>query len=164
MAGANTPTTNRSPADLRRRNDLARIHMLKAEIRMTHDEYRDLLIQKFSTDTSSDLDAQCRAKLIHHLELIKQQSAPASVQAKPTRKRVELTPMQKKLWALWKTAVTAGKFRIGTWAALSAWCKRQTGGESGVDRVEWLNDQQISRCIDTLKALMKQEDTHVAQG
>lgn len=161
MAGANNPT-KQSPVDLRRRNDLARIHMLKAEIRLTHDEYRDLLIQKFNTDTSSDLDAECRAKLIHHLELIKQQSKPADTQVKPARKRVELTPKQKKLWALWKTAVTAGKFRLGTWAALSAWCKRQTGGESGVDRVEWLNDQQISRCIDTLKAIVQQEGTNVA--
>lgn len=156
MAAATT--SKLTPTAQRQRNDMARIHMLKAAAGLSDDDYRSLLISRYSVDSSKQLDAQGRAKLIHHLTMLRDQVAPQTKEHKPAaRQRVELTPQQKLLWALWKTAVTQGKFRTGTWSALSAWCKRQTGGEAGVDRVEWLTSAQLSHCIDTMKAITKGE-------
>jgi hypothetical protein len=136
------------------------IHSIKAHIGMSDDNYRGMLQMRHGVASSTELDTVGLSKLLGYMKLLADQHAPAApiagmqTASRARRTRPPLTPKQKKLWALWCSAVAAKKFRLATWAALSAWCKRQTGGESGVSRVEWLNNKQIDLCIDTLQAIV----------
>lgn len=144
-----------------RKATTTQIHILKAKLGMCDDDYRCMLQMRYGVASSTELDDKGLSALLGYMRMLEDQHvtatpATATCTNKPARRRQPLTPKQKKLWALWCSAVTAKKFRLATWAALSAWCKRQTGGVAGVARVEWLNDKQINHCIDTLQAVMKE--------
>lgn len=129
-----------------RKVDLARIHMLKAELRWDDDTYRDVMAAVCNGIRSAgELDIASRQRLLAHLQACK-----AKVQPTPVRQvqRKPLTPGGRKLWSLWMQAADKNLVRLRKMLALNAWCARQTG----VDRIEWLTVAQEQLAIESLKA------------
>lgn len=59
-----------------RRADLARIHILKKELALQDDEYRDLLFTVARVRSSADLDHSGRAAVIAHLSALAEKYRP----------------------------------------------------------------------------------------
>lgn len=139
------PTDRKTPPDPRKR-DLARIHVLRADVGLSEDEYRDLLGNLFDGRRSStELDAAQRGRLIQHLAVLQRQFA------KPRPALPPLTLRQKKMFSLWQQLADKNLVRERGMAALKAWAKRQ----SHVDRWEWLNSHQEDTLIESLKRWLK---------
>jgi hypothetical protein len=134
-----------------RKSDLARIHMLKAELGLDEDTYRDVMATVCQgVRSSAQLDITGRSRLIAHLQACaKRDRAPDSGRSPSgnAHKRKPLTSTGKKLWSLWMQAADAGLVRQRTMAALMAWLQRQTG----VERIEWLKAAQATLAIESLK-------------
>jgi Protein of unknown function (DUF1018) len=130
--------------DPSRNRDLARIHMLKKQLQDSHGiddgDYRRLLLQVCGASSSSELNKLARLKFIAHLE----KCLGAS---KKTRTFTKLPPKQAKIYSLWQQLFTAKRVEDKRFSALEAWCKAQTG----VDKLQWLNEAQAAQCIESLK-------------
>lgn len=128
-----------------RKLDLARIHMLRAELGWDEDLYRDVMASVCNgVRSAAKLDDAGRRRLVAHML-----DRKVAATGKPARKTVRrpLAAHECKLWSLWMQGADAGLVKLRTMAALNAWCKRQTG----VDRIEWLTGDQISLAIEALK-------------
>jgi len=136
-----------------RKSDLARIHMLKAELGWDDDMYRDVMATVCQgARSSAQLDITGRARLIEHLrKCVERNGAPNAKRSPSASARKPLSPTGKKLWSLWMQAADAGMVRERTMAALNAWVARQTG----VERVEWLKDAQADLAIESMKKWVK---------
>lgn len=126
-----------------RNSELAQIHIAKKDLGMSDDEYRDLMMTICGVDSSSKLDATGRAKFLSHLKKCGWQTKSRS-----GKKNRPLSPQGKKLYSLWQQLHAAGLVADRKFSALEAWTKAQTG----VDKLEWLNDSQAGQCIESLKA------------
>lgn len=159
MPAANRSTpTPRPPVNAQaRKSDLARIHMLKAELGLDEDTYRDVMATVCQgVRSSAQLDITGRTRLIAHLQACaKRDSAPGPGRSPSATARKPLTPTGKKLWSLWMQAADAGLVRQRTMAALMAWLQRQTG----VERIEWLQPAQADLAIESLKRWIKRGNT-----
>ena len=127
-----------------RRADLARIHVLKKELHLDDDAYRDVIaVVCNGARSAADLDIASRQRLLAHLQgcVDRQRGKPA----RPVRRA--LAPHERKLWSLWMQAADKGLVRARTMVALNAWCTRQTG----VERIEWLTGKQAEAAIEALK-------------
>jgi len=128
----------------RRSRDLARIHVLKKELALDDDAYRDLLQAVARVRSSADLDWSGRRTLIAHLERLKKAAGVRSDADSSAARQ------QRLVRALWKRlgelgALTAGAGRDDQ--ALAAFVKRQTG----VAALAWLNSAQLRTLIENLK-------------
>lgn len=74
--------------------------------------------------------------------------------------RPQLTPMQKKMWALWQQLADAGRVNNRTMAGLLGFVKRQTG----VEVLSWLTWPQESRIIESLKRWLYRDETPSTEG
>ena len=132
-----------------RRLDLARIHMLKAELGWHEDLYRDVMATVCGgIRSSAQLDITGRQRLLAHMQACKVRdlvNKPGKPAAKAARKPLSATG--KKLWSLWMQAADAGLVQHRNMAALNAWVQRQTG----VERIEWLKGAQADLAIESLK-------------
>ena len=139
-----------------RGNDLATIHILAAEcglIKPARDgfakddsDYRALVLTRSNgaTDSAKALDFTQRAALIDHLRALKR-----ALRVKTgKRERVALSPMQKKVFALWKSLEAKGALRSSEWKSLRAYIERQTG----VQALEWCDAKHCTNLIESLKA------------
>lgn len=139
------PTPHKTPTDQRKR-DTVRIHVLRAQVGLSVDEYRDLLGNLFDGKRSStELDAAQQQRLINHLEGLQRRYAKSRPALPP------LTLRQKKMFSLWQQLADKNLVRERGMAALKAWAKRQ----SHVDRWEWLNSHQEDTLIESLKRWLK---------
>lgn len=75
----------KSGPDSRRKSDLARIHILKAELKLTRDQYEAVLLACGSVESSALLDSHGRAEVIKQLEYRRSQAAPAAEKTYPGR-------------------------------------------------------------------------------
>lgn len=146
-------TTHRTRSDRPARNgDLAAIHMAKAKLRLTDDEYRDLMATVcHGVRSAAELDFTGRRRFLAHLQrcLQGQQGAEAGrTVAQP------LTPAQRRMWSLWMQLADAGLVQQRTMAALQAFAQRQTG----VDRLVWLKPKQEDLVIESLKLWLKRRE------
>jgi len=146
-----------------RKSDLARIHMLKAELGWDEDLYRDVMATVCQgVRSSAQLDITGRQRLIEHMLAAKgradsQAGKPAAAPAaRPVRR--PLTALERKLWSLWMQAADAGLVRERKMAAITAWVQRQTG----VERIEWLNGAQQDLVVESLKRWIKRGDKQPA--
>lgn len=156
-AAPNAAATRRRPPvnGQDRKNDLARIHMLRAELGWDEDMYRDVMATVCQGVRSAALlDITGRQRLIAHLQAAKARAAGQA--AKPAAKiiRRPLTAIERKLWSLWMQAADAGLVRERKMAAIVAWVHRQTG----VERIEWLNAAQQDLVVESLKRWIKRGD------
>lgn len=137
------------PAAPARNGDLAAIHMAKARLGLSEDEYRDLMATVCGgIRSAAQLDYTGRRRFLAHLQACLKARGG---QAEGRVVRQDLTPQQRLMWALWMKLVDAGVVRDRSMAALVAWVHRQTG----VDRLEWLTKQQADLVITSLRAWLR---------
>lgn len=157
-APAKTAAAPRRPAvnAQARKSDLARIHMLKAELGWDEDMYRDVMATVCQgVRSSAQLDITGRQRLIEHLlKCVERDGAPKGNRSPSASARKPLSAVGKKLWSLWMQAADAGLVRERKLAAITAWVHRQTG----VERIEWLNGAQQDLVIESLKLWIKRGD------
>lgn len=136
---------SRAPVDKNGRNaDLAAIHVAKKALGWDDDTYRDILWTVCHVRSSADLDFAGRRRLLAHLAACQGQVAPM---AQAGRSRTPWTPQQRLVWARWQRLADAKLVERRDRGALEAWVARQTG----VNRVEWLNQQQLDLVLASLK-------------
>jgi phage gp16-like protein len=121
-----------------RSNDLARIHILKKDLNLSEDEYRDLLQTLTGRRSAGELSFEERSRVAAHFEKLKRATKP---------NKVTRTPKEKKVLAMWGALQAAGIVQKGTLAPLSKWLQR----EGMPARLEWLNDDQLTKIIEQLK-------------
>lgn len=150
-----------------RRLDLARIHMLKAELGWDEDLYRDVMATVCNgIRSSAQLDTAGRQRLLTHLSTCLQRdgasksSRAPSASAHKTLARKPLSATGKKLWSLWMQAADKGLVQHRTMSALNAWVQRQTG----VERIEWLQGAQADLAIESLKKWVARPPVAVSAG
>lgn len=135
----------RPRAHFARNNDLAAIHVAKAKLGLSEDEYRDLMATVCSgVRSAAELDFTGRKRFLAHLNAClkaRQAPQPARVVRQP------LTPSQRLIWSLWMQLADAGLVAQRTMSAVEAFAARQTG----VDKLDWLNGKQEELVIESLK-------------
>lgn len=137
-------------ADGARRADLAAIHMAKAALGWDDDTYRDVMATVCSgVRSAAELDHTGRKRWLAHLAACRHRAQGAAAPAAP--KRTPWGPQLRKLWALWQQLADARLVTDRQRAALQAWVTNQTG----VSRLEWLNEQQLNQVVDQAKAWLK---------
>lgn len=146
-AAAPTAPAALDAAAAQRKRDTTRIHVLRALLRITEDEYRDLVGNLYDGKRSStDLTPAQRSALVQHLEgLARRQALPAA------RKRVPLTPRQAKMFSLWQQLADKALVRDRRMSALQSWIRRQTG----LDDKAWPTTAQEDTVIEALKKWVK---------
>jgi len=132
------------PADAKRRDELAKIHIAKTRLGMSDDDYRAMLRSVAGVDSASKLDARGRASVLAHLYKAGFRATKPNATPKDRAKRK--SPASK-IRALWLDLHGLGAVKDPSEAALSAFCHRMTG----VDRAEWLNTDQANKVIEGLK-------------
>lgn len=139
----------RPRAHFARNNDLAAIHVAKAKLGLTEDEYRDIMSTVCAgVRSAAELDFTGRKRFLAHLHAcLRANQVPQP--AKPVRE--PLTPSQRKMWALWMTLADNKQVRERSMKAIEAFAQRQTG----VAKLAWLNDAQQDLVIESMKAWIK---------
>ncbi|QIM66366.1 hypothetical protein A4G16_02735 [Mannheimia granulomatis] len=111
------------------------IHIGKEQLGMDEETYRSLLRQQFGKSSSKELKENELRQLIATLQ---QKGAKIRL----PQMRTTLTPLQRKLWAVWKSTADEA-----TNNALNAYVVRM-----GIDmRWNQLNNQQATFVLETLK-------------
>lgn len=117
------------------------IHIGKQQLGMDEETYRSLLRQQFGKSSSKELKESELRQLIATL-----QQKGATIRL--PQMRTTLTPLQRKLWAVWKSTADEA-----TNNALNAYVVRM-----GIDmRWNQLNNQQASFILETLKQWQKRK-------
>lgn len=154
------PTTKALPTDraawlaAARKRDLSRIHMLRADLKLSDDEYRDLVASLFDGKRSStDLAFEQRRSLIDHLVGLQKKYRLPVAKAKSSPRPV-LSPTQRKMFSLWQQLADAGLVRDRKMSALQAWVTN----EQKLDRWEWLTSSQERTVIEKLKSWLARRD------
>lgn len=133
-----------------RKGDLAAIHIAKQSLGMDDDHYRDLMATVCGgIRSAAELDFTGRKRFLEHLQ------ACLRAHGRVPRERVikaPLSPAQRKMWALWMQLADAKLVQERTMAALAAWATRQTG----VQRLEWLNEPQEALVLASLRRWLKE--------
>jgi hypothetical protein len=127
-----------------RNAELAQIHLAKKQLALDDDTYRAVLWAVARVKSAKDLDWTGRKTLLEHFKAKGwKPAAPKKAQAaKPA------APGQEGLLrALWADLHAAGKVRVDTDAALSAWLVRNKWPQ----RAEWLSHAQLTAAIEGLK-------------
>lgn len=127
-----------------RNAELAQIHLAKKQLQLDDDTYRAVLWTVARVKSAKDLDWTGRKALIEHFKAKGwKPAAPKKARAaKPAAHGQEGL-----LRALWADLHAAGKVRVDTDAALSAWLVRNKWPQ----RAEWLSQAQLTAAIEGLK-------------
>jgi hypothetical protein len=150
-------TTGRTVTDAadRRKLDLARIHVLKAQLGLQDDEYRDLLQAIARVRSAAELDWTARRRVLLHLGKLEKAAGRARPMTSAARQ-------QRLVRLLWHRLAEAGALRLAPGhgaaerdRALDAWIKRQTG----VAALPWLDPQQLRGVIEHLKQWLARYET-----
>ena len=137
-------------------NHIAAIHVLKAKLRLTDDDYRALLIQLTGQASSKAMTQAQRRTVREHLQRL---AAHMGIEQPATRQRplpdaqfaqakAAASPRERKVWALWHQLHRDGLVDNPSAAALNAWVKRQVG----VDALRFCTGPQLDTLIEALKA------------
>lgn len=132
-----TPAT---PED-QRRVDLAKIHIAAKELGMDRETYQAMLKNIGGKESSADLSASGRGKVLAHLRQLGWKNR------KFTRK--QQNPLAKKILALWISMHKEGVVRDNSDSALNHFIQRITG----VARIEWIETHHANQVIEALKAM-----------
>jgi phage gp16-like protein len=141
-----------------RRKDLATIHMAATQLGMdTADRneesaYRSMLWTVARVRSSAALDWAGRKKVIDHLKACGFKPTSKNT-GKPANVKPELIPLMSKIGAL------LADMKL-PWAYAAAIAKKQTGAQGkGIDRLEWLNAQQLHDVVTALVLRQKRQIT-----
>lgn len=151
MPATRTSLSHRVSAGARK-GDLAQIHIASAALRLSDDEYRDLMSTVCAGVRSAALlDHTGRKRFLAHLQACLRASRGAPAPATERVVRGELSAPQKRMWSLWMQLVDAGLAQHRTMAALSAFAQRQTQ----VEQLAWLSLAQEQLVIESLKRWLR---------
>ncbi|HCL5252814.1 TPA: regulatory protein GemA [Salmonella enterica] len=115
------------------------IHVARRELRLDEATYRQLL----KTHSGSEsLRAMNDAQLARIFSAMKKQGFRATSKVPPAYDKQAAM-----IRALWQELATSGAVRDGSSSALNKFVLRQTG----IARLEWLNNQQARQVIEQLK-------------
>lgn len=148
-------------------NHIAAIHVLKAKLQLSQEDYRALLVTLTGEDSCkgmSDKDLQAVRSHLHKLAErsgVPQRPLPRNLPTHQQHKPGETTrtgygrfntfktasPKERKVWALWHDLSSKGKLDNPSGSALQAWVKRQTD----VDQMRFCTDAQMNGLIESLK-------------
>ncbi len=130
-----------------RRAELAQIHIAKAQLGLSEDDYRLLLRTVTGKDSASELDWRGRAALLAHFKQLGFKSGGRNWVKERGAVKDSYSSQQRKILALWHALHQAGHVRSNTEGALMAWVQR----EFRVDHLRWLNPWQCHSAIEQLK-------------
>ena len=126
----------------RRKALLARVHILRKELGLPEDEYRDILFKVTGKYSAADLNARGLSLWANHLQNLKNRYNPKK------KHKYELKPQESKAWSLWQTLADQGKVKDRTMAGLLGYIKNHV---ERVDHIKWLNKEQLHNLIEQLK-------------
>ena len=141
---ASTKRSRIVDAEGARRADLAAIHMAKKALGWDDDHYRDVMFAVCRVRPSGDLDFTGRKRFIAHLQACGWSGARTAPSGRP---RQAWDGKRRLVWALWQQLADARLVNDRTSRGLNTWVKRQTG----VDRLDWLNEPQLALVIESGK-------------
>ncbi|MDO4698326.1 MAG: regulatory protein GemA [Pasteurellaceae bacterium] len=120
------------------------IHIGKSQLKMDDESYRLLLQQQFDKRSSKALNEQELRRLVNML-----QQKGASIRLPFGRS--ELSPMTKKIWAVWKSMASKGIIADGSSKALNSYIARMLPNK------QWnkLTMVEASQVIESLKQWQK---------
>lgn len=127
-----------------RPRQLAQIHLGKKQLGLDDDTYRDLLQAAGGKRSAADMDLAQRGAVIAHMI---SRGARLGFSARSGR---NMSPLERKIRALWWQAHQAGVIRETSDRALRAWVKRQTGSAD----VAWLDKGAAAKCVEALKGMV----------
>jgi len=132
------------------------IHVAKHDLALDNDTYRAMLVAVTGKHSSADLTVPQLERVLAHMKAHgftvrhktpanrpRHSRHPAGSVSRPLAQDAQST----KIRALWLSLHDRGAVRDSSEAALSAYVKRITH----VDALQWLNTNQASRVIETLK-------------
>lgn len=125
-----------------RTNNIARIHILKAQLQWDDAQYRMHLEAVTGKRSAKDLNWREQQLVLGHME---------GLVARTFGKPDPLTPMQRKVIALWKGLGNKQLVQDTSPRALNAWVKTQLG----VDALRFCDTAQCSRLVEQLKQWSK---------
>lgn len=130
---------NRTPEE-QRKADLARIHILKKDLGLSTEKYRNIIMGLSWSSSSADLTADERQKLIAHLAKML-----ARKEKKEGSKRSITDYPSKAQWGKINSLADDIKWRAGKSAGLAGFCKRMI-------HVPWpQTSREASQLIEHLK-------------
>jgi len=128
-----------STPDAQRKADLARIHILKAQLKLTRDQYEAVLWTIGQVESSAKLDGHGRRRVIEHLQ--SHVDAASGVQADPDKPRnLQARPQLRKIAA---QLHAAGR----SWAYARSVLERLTGKAT----IEFADSRELSKLIAALE-------------
>ena len=114
--------------------------------------YRAILQRCAGVDSSTKIRSVAKA------EAVLDEFRRLGIGAPPARP--PLTPMQKKMWALWQQLADAGRVDNRKMAGLLGFVKRQTG----VEVLAWLTWPQEYQVVESLKRWLSRGETPSTEG
>jgi len=144
------------------------IHVAKRDLALDDDTYRALLVAATGKDSSAGLSVPQLERVLAHMKrsgFTVRHKAPAD---RPRNSRhplgslsrvIDQDAQSKKIRALWLSLHDVGVVRDCSEAALAAYVKRITG----IDALQWLDGEQASRVIETLKKWRARVAAHEPQ-
>lgn len=124
-------------------NHIAAIHVLKAQLGLSDDDYRALLLQLTGRSSSREMTQPQRAQVREHLQRL----AVRMGVAPQAQRRTEPSPRERKVLALWGQLHRDGVVRDGSVRALNAFVRRTVH----VDALRWCSGSQLDVLIEALK-------------
>lgn len=131
-------------------NHIAAIHVLKAQLGLSDDDYRALLLHLTGHASSRDMSPLQRAQVRNHLQRLAERMGVVRPRGSATvsaRERDRASPQERKVWALWNQLHRDGLVRDCSARALNAWVQRQVG----VSALRFANAEQLHALIEALK-------------
>jgi hypothetical protein len=133
--------------DLRRRKELAKIHLGAKAIGLKDDAYRDMLRLVTGKESAGDLSQAERVQVLEHLKskgFDERRKPPKRAGTRPRDESAEAA----KIRALWLALYQLGAVRDPSEAAIGAYVKRM----SGKDAIQFLQQRDIAKVVNTLRA------------
>lgn len=139
-------------------NHIAAIHVLKAQLGLSDDDYRALLLQLTGVSSSREMTQPQRAQVREHLQrlAVRMGVAPQMPERPFAQRRAEPSPRERKVLALWGQLHCDGVVRDGSVRALNAFVRRTVH----VDALGWCNGAQLDVLIEALKQWVARGERH----
>lgn len=142
-------------ADAIRKRELGLIHMAKAQLGLTREDYEHVLREVTGKTSAADLDAAGRDKL---LKRFKERGFVVKAKAGSARAAFIREPQVKKLLAMWYALAEAGAVTRPASAeacsrAVEAWCKEQLAKHrlGPLDALRFATGEQLNVLIESMK-------------
>lgn len=142
-------------------NHTAAIHVLKAKLRLSEDDYRALLVTLTGKASSKGMTATEQNQVRDHMQRLAERMGVA----KPLQRRANTfaqakaaaSPRERKVWALWNQLHRDGVVHNPSATALNTWVERTVH----VSALRFANDAQMDVLIEALKAWQQRGPHHV---